>query len=74
MEHVPVVSRHLTSVGYDTAHQWLEIAFRNGALYRYYGVPEVIYRQLISALSPGAYFNVCIKRGQFPYAVIKEPT
>ena len=48
-----------------TGHELLEIS-RNGAIYRFGGVPEVIYRELLRAESQGVYFNLHI-RNRFPH-------
>ncbi len=61
MERVAVQSRDIAIVGYDPATKALEIAFRNGGVYRYAGVPEEIHKNLMSAESHGTYFNQNIK-------------
>ena len=35
----------------------LELEFRTGAVYRYFGVPYVVFENLILATSKGACFN-----------------
>lgn len=61
MERMPVSSSHLESVGYDANSATLDIEFKNGSLYRYYNVPQFEFDQLMSASSPGTYFNANIK-------------
>jgi KTSC domain len=61
MKHVPVISSSLQSVGYDYASQTLEIAFQNGSVYQYFGVPPAVHEELITASSHGAYFNAFIR-------------
>ena len=70
-QRTPVVSTHLTSVGYDRAATTLDIEFRGGAVYRYRGVPHAIYRQLMSADSKGRYFAQHI-RGRFAFERVPE--
>jgi hypothetical protein len=53
----PIESSVLRSVGYSPQTAELEIEFRSGDVYRYYAVPPRVYRELIAADSPGAYFN-----------------
>lgn len=66
IKHVPVISSSLQSVGYDSASRTLEIAFRNGSVYQYFGVPPAVHEELITAPSHGAYFNAFI-RDRYPY-------
>jgi hypothetical protein len=61
MEHIPVISSNLRSVGYDPDSLTLEIKFRSGRLYQYYNVPVVIYEGLMSAGSHGEYHHQNIK-------------
>lgn len=59
MQRIPVTSSVLASVGH--AHGMLEVEFRSGAVYRYFGVPEYVYIHLLNADSQGAYFNENIR-------------
>lgn len=61
MERVAVKSRDIAIVGYDPSTQALEIAFRNGGVYRYAGVPAEVHQNLMTAASHGTYFNQNIK-------------
>ena len=61
MQHTAVKSRDIAIVGYDAASSTLEIAFRNGGVYRYNGVPQQEYQNLMAAPSHGTYFNQNIK-------------
>jgi len=53
----PVVSSSIASIGYLEEPATLEIEFRGGAVYRYFGVPASVYRGLDGADSIGRYFN-----------------
>lgn len=55
----PVRSSNLSSVGYENGT--LEVQFHSGGIYRYSGVPENVYRNLMSAASLGSYFAAFIK-------------
>ncbi|MHA1014874.1 KTSC domain-containing protein [Enterobacter asburiae] len=44
----------------------LEIAFHNGGVYQYSGVPSAVHQALINAGSKGQYFAARIKNS-FPY-------
>lgn len=61
MERIPVDSKSVTSVGYDSARFELEVEFRNGRVYRYEQVPVAAYRLLLQAPSIGEYINKVVK-------------
>lgn len=62
MKRKPVTSSVLASVGYNPDNMTLEIEFRStGFVYRYFDVPEIEFRRLLSAKSLGRYFNHNIK-------------
>jgi hypothetical protein len=69
MNRAPVTSSNILSIGYDPNTLTLEIEFKNGAIYQYYDIPEVEYRNLISAGSIGTYLNQSIK-GNYRYTQI----
>jgi KTSC domain len=58
---VPVESTSITSVGYATATQVLEVAFRRGTVYRYLSVPADVFAAFIAAPSKGRYFNANVR-------------
>ena len=66
MQREPVESSTLASVGYDETQVLLELEFRSGELYRYFGPPHNIHRELMTAESKGRFFNQNI-RDRFPY-------
>jgi KTSC domain len=58
----PIRSTNLVSVGYepdeeDSSTGTLEVEFRRGVVYRYEGVPESLYRELLFAESAGKFFH-----------------
>jgi hypothetical protein len=63
----PVDSSAVAAVGYDAAEHMLEVEFVSGEVYRYFKVPESIYRAFRKADSKGTFFQDRI-RGHFPYA------
>ena len=71
MKRTPVSSSNLESVGYDESTKTLEIAFLNGTIYRYLGVPPSIYRGLMSASSHGSYLDQFIKKAGYSYFQIQ---
>ena len=62
----PVSSSSLRSVGYDTTREILEVEFRNGGVYQYFGVPSSAHLALLGAPSLGAFVNRQIKKA-YPY-------
>jgi hypothetical protein len=72
MARVDLESTSLNAATYQEQCAILELEFRNGAAYRYLGVPEQVYRELLSAESKGRYFNQHI-RDRFPHSKI-DPT
>ena len=49
MNMIPVSSSNISSIGYQSGT--LYVSFHSGGLYAYSGVPESIYRELMSASS-----------------------
>jgi hypothetical protein len=61
MTRISVQSSNLSSVGYDSENQILEIEFKKSGIYQYFKVPVNIYNGLMNASSHGEYFNAEIK-------------
>ena len=61
MEHTPVTSSVILSVGYDAETQVLEVEFIRGAVYQFSGVPREVYDGILVADSKGKYFHANIK-------------
>jgi hypothetical protein len=55
MERVAVESSALREIGYEDGV--LEVRFATGRVYRYLGVPEHLYAELLRAESRGRFFN-----------------
>jgi hypothetical protein len=68
-------STSLASAVYLNSQAVLELEFRSGAVYRYFGVPSETHEALLRAQSKGSYFNHYI-RNCFDYVKIRpeEPT
>lgn len=62
MTLTPVSSSVIRAIGYRGST--LTIAFNNGRVYDYHGVPYGVYVTLISAASIGAFYNRYI-RGRY---------
>lgn len=65
MERVSVVSSNLAEVGFDADTGTLEVAFKNGSVYQYDGVPAEIHAGLMGALSHGQYFDRFVKKAGY---------
>jgi hypothetical protein len=61
MQRQPVISKRISSVGYDRATRTVEIEFSGGAVFRYTPVPVYVYRELLDAPSKGDYVESVIK-------------
>ena len=64
-------SSSLAAAGYDAGQHQLDIAFRHGGLYRYFGVPRRTYRALLQAESKGLFFTGRI-RGHYRFEKLGE--
>ncbi len=64
MNMTPVSSSNIASIGYENGT--LYVSFNRGGLYAYSGVPEAVYRGLMSASSHGSYLASHVK-GVYPY-------
>ena len=61
MNHIPVSSSNLRSIGYEPETATLEVEFNNGSVYQYHGVSKEIFDSFMQAGSKGSYFNANIK-------------
>ena len=66
MKRSNVSSSVIASVGYDAKSATLELVFHTGGIYQYYGVPSMLYEQLLTADSIGKFFHEHIL-DVFPY-------
>ena len=57
MERKRVNSSKLRSVGYDERSRVLEIEMSNGQVFQYSGVYPEVYRRLMAAPNPTAFFD-----------------
>jgi hypothetical protein len=56
MKRIHVRSSAISSVAYSRSKGLLEIEFTSGNRYRYRGVPDTVYEELMTAPSRGNYF------------------
>jgi hypothetical protein len=69
MDVTAVVSTSLAAVAYDRAGHILQLEFRSGSVYRYFGIPAEVHDGRLQASSKGRYFNREI-RERFRYVHI----
>lgn len=62
MDRTQIISSMIRSVGYDPLRAVLEIEFTSGKIYEYENISEQVYRELLSAVSKGRYFDTNINR------------
>lgn len=67
MPRRPVQSSNIASIGYEARSQTLEVEFRSGAVYQYFGVPAAVYQGLMAAKSHGHYLDRYVKKGGYRY-------
>ena len=58
---IQLSSSAVVAADYDSARRRLYLWFPNNGPYTFFGVPEHIFRGLISASSAGSYYNSNIK-------------
>ena len=57
MQRKRVNSSKLRSVGYDEATRTLEVEMSNGQVFQYSGVYPEVYRRLMAAPNPTAFYD-----------------
>lgn len=72
-QRVFVESACITSIAFSNEANVLQLEFRNGLSYEYFGVPVALYRELLSSHSKGAFVSRFI-RGRFPFRRLAQPT
>lgn len=67
-------STNVRSAGYNAEERYLEIAYRNGSLYRYFNVPPRVYSDFASAPSKGKWVYGVLKQNPktYPYRLIAK--
>lgn len=65
MQHHPVKSSRIASVAYDDPTRTLEIRFRDNTTLQFHGVPVRIFRDFLTVVSKGRFYDGVIK-GKYP--------
>ena len=60
-QRVSVESACIASITFSIEENVLQLEFRNGLTYEYFGVPAALYRDLLSAQSKGAFVTRFIR-------------
>lgn len=68
---VLVKSSNVRRIVYNRSRQELRVEFKNGAIYRYDGVPKRIAREMFTASSLGRYVHYRLK-GKYPFTVLRK--
>ncbi len=71
IEHIPVRSSNISTIGYDTQSEILVVSFHSGSAYQYFGIPVYLFHGLLDASSKGKYFDIYIKKAGYPYEQIR---
>lgn len=66
-------STAIRRIHYDPAERRLDVEFMSGAIYEYFGVPERLYEEFVSAPSRGRFFAYRF-RDKFSYRRRQGPT
>jgi hypothetical protein len=57
IERTEVTSSNIRSLGYRLSSFLLQVEFKDGSIYNYYGVPESIYNEFLKSTSKGKFLN-----------------
>ncbi|WP_129599663.1 KTSC domain-containing protein [Anaerophilus nitritogenes] len=69
MTKLEIRSYNVSSIGYDSEKEVLEITFISGETYRHHGVPQSVYDSLIQSQHIGYYLHYFI-RTTYPYTKV----
>lgn len=72
-DRVALESTLLAWAFYQPTRLQLELEFRSGKRYLYFGFPEPTYQQFLRSPSKGAFFNAHI-RNCFPFRDLSHPS
>lgn len=65
MSKVHLTSREIAAVQYDATSGRLEIETRKGGLFEVSDVPAHVYETLVASQSPGTYYHLHIRKGDY---------
>ena len=75
MKRVSVESSNIVEIGYYSETRVLEVQFKSGGIYQYFGVSPSVYKEMLAAKSKGGFLNQNIIKPRLPYrpVEINEP-
>ncbi len=65
-----LTSASLKAVAYNRLLNELMVEFNNGSVYKYSGVPEEVYTNIIAAESAGRSFHTLVRRGGYSFTQV----
>ena len=73
MQWVPVDSRTIAQIGYDSTKRELGIEYRQtGKVYLYFDVPPEEHEAFMAAESKGIYLNTVFKSREYRYVIVRD--
>lgn len=69
IQRKPVISSSISSIGYDSPSQTLELQFVEGAVYQYFDFPKLLYQKFLTADSKGRFLTDHVK-GKYEFLKI----
>lgn len=70
-KRIPVESSNIASIGHSFPRRMLEVEFKNGSIYRYKGVNNRTFKDMLASSSKGKFLNAAIK-GIYPYKKYRD--
>lgn len=65
MSKIMLASREVAAVDYNPVASELLIEMRKGSAYRVQNVPPIVYNTLVASESPGTYYHLHIRKGNY---------
>jgi len=72
MNRTPVKSSFIDSIGYKDG--WMEVAYKDGKVYKYVGIPPDLHQSVMGAESIGRAFRANILEGGFGVEKVQPET
>lgn len=72
MRLLPTQSSQLAGLAYNQETEELYAQFQNGVFYKYEGVPEKVFVDVMLAESQGSAFTEKVKNGGFPFEKVED--
>lgn len=66
-----VLSSNILSIGYDQDSATLEVEFKNGSVFQYFGISQDVYSGLMNADSHGSFLDAHIKKAGYSFIQVR---